>query len=91
MSPGKLAATKPPWGTLAAVHRQRGGLQCEVPLGTMLDPAQDPEAAHWGSINLAGPMTTAGGLVFVAASVEAHLRAFETGQLLWQRRLPAGG
>jgi quinoprotein glucose dehydrogenase len=93
LAKGKLPYTKPPWGTLAAVNLQRGGLQFEVPLGTMLDPAQYPEAAHWGSINLAGPMTTAGGLVFVAASMDEHLRAFdvETGHLLWQSRLPAGG
>jgi quinoprotein glucose dehydrogenase len=34
-----------------------------------------------------------GGLVFVAASIDEHLRAFdvETGALLWQTRLPAGG
>jgi quinoprotein glucose dehydrogenase len=93
LAKGKRPYTKPPWGTLAAVNLKRGGLQFEVPLGTMLDPAQHPQAAHWGSINLAGPMTTAGGLVFVAASVDEHLRAFdvETGQLLWQSRLPAGG
>jgi quinoprotein glucose dehydrogenase len=93
MARGKLPYTKPPWGTLAAVNLQTGRLQFEVPLGTMLDPAQYPEAERWGSINLAGPMTTAGGLVFVAASVDEHLRAFdvETGQLLWQSRLPAGG
>jgi quinoprotein glucose dehydrogenase len=59
----------------------------------MLDPAQYPDAVHWGSLSLAGPLTTAGGLVFIAASVDEHLRAFdvETGQLLWQSRLPAGG
>jgi quinoprotein glucose dehydrogenase len=90
---GKLPYTKPPWGTLAAVNLKRGGLQFEVPLGAMLDPAQHPEAVHWGPVNLSGPMTTAGGLVFVAASVDEHLQAFdvETGQLLWQSRLPAGG
>jgi quinoprotein glucose dehydrogenase len=85
--------TKPPWGTLAGINLRRGTLQFEVPLGTMLDPAKYPEATQWGSLNLGGPMTTAGGLVFIAATVDQRLRAFdtETGLLLWQSDLPAGG
>jgi quinoprotein glucose dehydrogenase len=73
------------------VNLKRGGLPFGVPLGTMLGPAQHPEAMQWGA--LWGPIATAGGLIFVAASIDEHLRAFdvETGQLLWQNRLPAGG
>ena len=90
---GRLPYTKPPWGTLAAVNLNTGNLQFEVPLGYMLDPAKYPNARQWGSLNLAGPMSTAGGLVFVAASVDDHLRAFdiESGKLLWETLLPAGG
>lgn len=90
---GKLPYTEPPWGTLAAVNLTSGALQFEVPLGYQLDPQEYPEAEEWGSINLAGPTTTAGGLVFVAATLDNHLRAFdtETGKLLWQDELPAGG
>jgi quinoprotein glucose dehydrogenase len=90
---GKLPYTRPPWGTLAAVNLNTGALQFEVPLGAMLDPARYPEADQWGSLNLAGPMTTAGGLTFIAATVDDHLRAFDsdTGRLLWQAVLPAGG
>jgi quinoprotein glucose dehydrogenase len=89
----RIPYTKPPWGTLAAVNLRSGALQFEVPLGTMVDPAQYPEATQWGSLSLAGPITTAGGLIFVAASVDDHLRAFDSdsGQLLWQSLLPAGG
>jgi quinoprotein glucose dehydrogenase len=85
--------TKPPWGTLVGVNLQRSALQFEVPLGTMLDPVKYPEATQWGSPSLGGPMTTAGGLVFMAATMDQHLRAFdiETGLLLWQGDLPAGG
>ena len=38
-------------------------------------------------------MVTAGGLAFVAATADQHLRAFdvETGRELWKGRLPAGG
>jgi quinoprotein glucose dehydrogenase len=89
---GGIPYTKPPWGTLAAVNLKTGTLQFEVPLGSMLDPKEHPEAEQWGSIGLGGPMTTAGGLVFIGATRDNHLRAFdiETGRLLWKALLPAG-
>jgi quinoprotein glucose dehydrogenase len=89
---GLLPFTKPPWGTLAGVNLKTGALQFEVPLGTMFDPARFPDAERWGSISLGGPMTTAGGLVFIAATRDNNLRAFdiETGTLLWKAPLPAG-
>jgi quinoprotein glucose dehydrogenase len=89
---GLLPLTRPPWGTLAGVNLRKGTLQFEVPLGSMVDPARFPEAERWGSISLGGPLTTAGGLVFIAATRDNHLRAFdvETGTLLWKSLLPAG-
>jgi quinoprotein glucose dehydrogenase len=44
-----------------------------------------------GSINLGGPIATAGGLVFTAAALDPHLRAFDTdsGRELWSVELPA--
>jgi len=46
-----------------------------------------------GSINLGGPIVTAGGLVFIAGTVDRHLRAFdaESGKELWKGVLPANG
>jgi quinoprotein glucose dehydrogenase len=46
-----------------------------------------------GSINLGGPIVTAGGLVFTSAAMDLALRAFdiETGKELWKFQLPAGG
>jgi quinoprotein glucose dehydrogenase len=46
-----------------------------------------------GSINLGGPMITAGGLVFTSAGMDLKLHAFdiESGKELWQYLLPAGG
>lgn len=89
----RLLATAPPWGTLVAIDLATGVLKWEVPLGTMVDPAVEPRAAAWGSPNLGGAITTAGGLTFVAASFDGHLRAFntETGKELWRVKLPAGG
>ena len=85
--------TKPPWGTLAAVDLNSGKLKWEVPLGVMMDPSKYPEAVKWGSINLGGAITTAGGLTFIASSLDGFFRAFDTstGEMLWQSMLPAGG
>ena len=44
-----------------------------------------------GSINLGGPIATAGGLIFTSATIDPHLRAFdsESGRELWSYELPA--
>jgi glucose dehydrogenase len=49
------------------------------------------DAAKWGSINLGGPITTDSGLVFIGATLDPYLRAFETatGKELWKGKLPA--
>ncbi len=88
-----IMQTKPPWGTLAAIDMQDGSLIWEVPLGMMLNPSKYPDAGNWGSINIGGAITTAGGLVFIASSMDGFFRAFDinTGKLVWQTQLPAGG
>ncbi len=88
-----LPFSPPPWGTLAAVDLRDGTLAWEVPLGVVADPAEVPEAADWGSPSFGGPTTTAGGVVFIGATRDGFFRAFdiETGELLWQDQLPAGG
>jgi quinoprotein glucose dehydrogenase len=46
-----------------------------------------------GSINLGGPIVTAGGLVLTAAAMDNYLRAFDsnTGEEVWKYELPASG
>jgi len=46
-----------------------------------------------GTSNLGGPIVTAGGLVFIAATNDSRFRAFdkESGKELWVTRLPASG
>ena len=77
----------PPWGTLATVDLFTARIAWNVPLGG------DIPNIPGSSINLGGPMATSGGLVFTAASIDRHLRAFDsdTGQELWAYELPAGG
>ena len=88
-----LMQTKPPWGTLAAIDMQSGQLKWEVPLGFMMDTLKYPDAKTWGSINLGGAITTGGGIVFIASSMDNFFRAFNinNGEVLWQAMLPAGG
>ena len=90
---GILMQTPPPWGTLLALDVQKGTLAWEVPLGYMMDVSKYPQAKQWGSLNFGGAIATAGGLIFVAASLDGHLRAFNTrdGSLQWEVMLPASG
>lgn len=83
--------TQPPWGTILAIDVRTGEKKWEKPLGYMMDPQKYPGAAHWGSLNFGGAITTAGNLTFVAATFDDHLRAFktQTGELLWEAALPA--
>jgi quinoprotein glucose dehydrogenase len=86
-SPSGTPCNAPPWGTTEAVDLFSGKKVWDTPLGSMV-----PDK-NTGSINLGGPMITAGGLVFTSAAMDNYLRAFdsETGKELWKVQLPAGG
>lgn len=83
-----IPCVKPPWGTLTAVDMQHGTIKWQVPLG-------DTPFIHLnlGMPGLGGPIVSASGLIFVAASLDDRLRAYGTddGKLLWEAKLPAGG
>ncbi|MFN0127153.1 MAG: PQQ-binding-like beta-propeller repeat protein [Verrucomicrobiales bacterium] len=85
-------AINPPWGTLNAVDLNTGALKWKVPLGEYkeLTARGIPPT---GTENYGGPVVTAGGLLFIAASADETIRAFhtETGALLWQAPLPFSG
>ena len=86
LGPSGLPCTPPPFGALVAVSLETGAIVWNVPLGSM-----GPTAAL-GSPNLGGPILTAGGLVFIGATLDRAIRAFdvETGRELWKASLPAG-
>ena len=46
-----------------------------------------------GTENYGGPVVTAGGLIFIGATADEMIRAFDkdTGKVLWQAPLPFGG
>ena len=95
LGPDNVPCTPPPFGTLVAIQLGTGRRLSEVPLGDMSALVKAPAGAvrGMGSPNLGGPIATAGGLVFVAATLDRQLRAFdiETGSELWSAPLPAGG
>ena len=83
-----IPCVKPPWGTLTAVDMEHGTLKWQIPLG--FAPYTH---MRLGMPGIGGPIVSAGGLVFIAASLDDRLRAFETdtGRLVWEVKLPAGG
>jgi len=85
-------AINPPWGTLNAVDLNTGELKWKVPLGEYreLTARGIPPT---GTENYGGPVVTAGGLIFIAATADETIRAFDkdTGKILWQATLPFGG
>lgn len=86
-------AIAPPWGTLNAIDLNTGELAWRVPLGEYPELAA-AGVATTGSENYGGPVVTAGGLVFIAATnFDRKFRAFDkqTGALLWQTTLPYAG
>lgn len=83
---------KPPWGTLNAVDLNSGELLWKVPLGEF-EELTARGIPPTGTENYGGPVVTAGGLVFIAATKDEKIRAFDkdTGKVLWEAKLPAAG
>jgi quinoprotein glucose dehydrogenase len=93
MDPDGYPAVVPPWGTLSAIDLNSGRYRWRIPLG------EYPELAargmtDTGSENYGGPVVTAGGLLFIGATIhDRKIRAFDSasGKLLWQAELPFAG
>jgi len=83
---------KPPWGSLTAIDLNSGTFRWRVVLGEF-DELTAKGVPPTGAPNLGGPIVTAGGLVFIAATSDSKFRAFdkETGAELWVTKLPASG
>ncbi len=93
LDPDGYPAVAPPWGTLNAINLNTGEYVWKTPLG------EYPELAakgmkDTGTENYGGPIVTAGGLVFIAATnFDRKFRAFDkrNGKLLWETTLPMSG
>ena len=93
LDPDGYPAVEPPWGTLSAIDLNSGAYLWKIPFGEY--PALAAKGMKdTGTENYGGPIVTAGGLVFIAATnFDKKIRAFDkdTGKLLWEAVLPFAG
>jgi glucose dehydrogenase len=84
---GNWPCQKPPWGRLFAVNANSGDIAWQVPLG--ITEALPEGKRNTGATGNAGPIVTAGGLVFIGATNDSRFRAFDskTGKELWVTKL----
>lgn len=84
---GSLPCYRPPWSRLVALDVNSGEVAWETTLG--ITEALPADRQLTGSIGSAGPSVTASGLVFVGATSDRRLRAFDarTGEQLWEDML----
>jgi quinoprotein glucose dehydrogenase len=92
LDPHGVPAIAPPWGTLNAIDLVKGDIVWKVPLGEYPELVKKG-IRNTGTPNYGGAVATAGGLIFIAATADEKIRAFEkaTGRVLWEQQLPAGG
>jgi quinoprotein glucose dehydrogenase len=93
MSPLGIPCQRPPWGYVAGVDLRTGEIVWKHKNGTVEDVAPIPIPLKLGVPGIGGPIITRGGVVFLAATVDNYLRAYNLtdGEELWRARLPAGG
>jgi glucose dehydrogenase len=93
LDPDGYPAIAPPWGTLNAIDLKTGKYLWKIPLGEYPELVRQG-MKDTGSEMYGGPIVTAGGVLFIGATVYDHkLRAFDTstGKLLWETELPFAG
>ncbi|MBC8033890.1 MAG: PQQ-binding-like beta-propeller repeat protein [Chitinophagaceae bacterium] len=84
--------SRPPWGTLTAIDLNSGTQKWQVPLGEY-ESLTKKGIPPTGTDNYGGPLVTSTGLIFIAATKDEKIRAFDKadGRLVWQHLLPAAG
>jgi quinoprotein glucose dehydrogenase len=93
LDPDGYPAIAPPWGTLNAIDLKTGKYLWKIPLGNYPVLANQG-LKNTGTENYGGPVVTAGGVVFIGATIyDRKFRAFDSrdGKLLWEADLPFSG
>jgi quinoprotein glucose dehydrogenase len=97
LGPLQTPCTAPPWGYLQAIDLKTNRVLWKRTLGTGQDtgPLRLPSLLPLpiGVPNQGGAVTTRGGVIFIGATLDRYIRAFDlrAGKELWKARLPAGG
>lgn len=97
LSPLGIPCTQPPFGMIGVIDLTGRKMLWQQPLGSAADSGPLGYRSHlplWmGVPNQGGSLVTRSGLIFIAASQNRAIWAFElsTGRKLWEARLPAGG
>ena len=88
----ELPCQQPPWGRLHAIDLATGDIRWQVPLGDAPQLAARGITGT-GTPSLGGAVAGSSGLVFIAATNDSRIRAFDsrTGRVLWSAPLPASG
>ncbi|MGE6385214.1 membrane-bound PQQ-dependent dehydrogenase, glucose/quinate/shikimate family [Pseudomonas sp. NPDC078416] len=89
----------PPWGRMVGVDLTTGKTEWMRRTGTTQNlktsflPGRFPIGFPMGMVAHGGPLVTAGGVVFHGATADNFIRAYDinTGDVLWEKELPAGG
>ena len=84
-----LPANTPPWGTLNSIDLASGEIVWQIPFGNY---PSHPDLG-FGAVNYGGPVVTASGLIFIAATPDRKFRAYDKrdGAVLWETELSAAG
>jgi quinoprotein glucose dehydrogenase len=90
LSPEGRPCLSPPWGELVAVRVDSGEIAWRTTLGDLRDLVGLSLPDSPGSPALGGPAVSSGGVIFIGATIDPHLRAFAAsdGRALWKVRLP---
>ncbi|QXG35402.1 membrane-bound PQQ-dependent dehydrogenase, glucose/quinate/shikimate family [Pseudomonas viridiflava] len=94
-----IPCTAPPWGSMVGVDLNTGKTEWKRRVGTTKNlkttfmEDRFPVGFPMGMVAHGGPLVTAGGVVFHGATADNFIRAYDvnTGEVLWQYELPAGG
>ncbi|MDJ0021731.1 pyrroloquinoline quinone-dependent dehydrogenase [Pantoea sp. ICBG 1758] len=81
---------QPPFGEIVAIDMHTGDVKWRRPVGASQQYGFFmPES--WGSPTIGGPAVTAGGVIFIGASMDAKVRAYsvDTGEELWADQVEA--
>ncbi|WP_312046729.1 glucose/quinate/shikimate family membrane-bound PQQ-dependent dehydrogenase [Erwinia sp.] len=93
LSPLGFPCKQPAWGYISAVDLKTNDIVWKKRIGTVRDSSPVPLPFKMGMPMLGGPISTAGNVMFIGATADNYLRAFNVtnGEKLWEARLPAGG